>query len=59
MSTIYERQGYLSREDYLQHLAEDYNADLDTVIAIAEILGEVEDFDGLVTTIAAEEARSP
>jgi len=52
MTTIYERQGYESREDYLKNLAEDYEADLDTVIAIAEILGEGEDFDGLVTTIA-------
>jgi hypothetical protein len=59
MSTIYERQGYLSREDYLQHLAEDYNADIDTVLAIADFLGEEEDFDGLIIIIAAEEARSP
>jgi len=59
MSTIYERQGYLSREDYLQHLAEDYNADIDTVLAIADFLGEEEDLDGLIIIIAAEEARSP
>lgn len=59
MSTIYERQGCLSREDYLQHLAEDYNADIDTVLAIADFLGEGEDFDGLIIIIADEEARSP
>ena len=46
----YRANGYKNRGDYLKHLAELTDCSLDTVYALAEILGESEDFDGLVTT---------
>lgn len=48
---IYQTIGYYDREDYLSSLAEDYGVDLDTVYAIADLLGPNEDFDGLVTQL--------
>lgn len=39
------------RIEYLDGLADDYGIDPDTVYAIADILGENEDYDGLVTTL--------
>jgi hypothetical protein len=51
MSNPYTEQGYKDRADYLACLADDYGVDLDTVIAIADLLGPSEDFDGLVTAV--------
>lgn len=51
---IYQQNGYTDRDDYLTCLAEDYGISIDTVHCIADILGEEEDFDGLVS--ALEEA---
>lgn len=48
---IYKRHGYDSRQDYLESLAEDYGVDLDTVEALADLLGPDEDFDGLVSSL--------
>lgn len=48
---IYQTNGYDDREDYLAHLAEDHGVDLDTVKALADLLGPNEDFDGLVTQL--------
>jgi len=39
------------RLEYLTELAEDYGVDLNTVIALAEVLGQDEDYDGLVTSL--------
>ena len=39
------------RMEYLESLAEDFGADLEDVLAIAELLGESEDQDGLLTTL--------
>lgn len=39
------------RMEYLESLAEDFDADIDDVLAIAELLGESEDEDGLLTTL--------
>ena len=50
MST-YEEQGYIDRDDYLNCLACDYDMDLNTVTALAELLGPNEDFDGLIASI--------
>ena len=47
----YEEQGYRDRNDYLCNLADDYGVDEDKVFALAELLGEEEDFDMLVTEI--------
>jgi len=49
--SIYIEQGYKSRMDYLTYLSEDYDCPLENVIALADLLGEVEDFDGLVTAL--------
>lgn len=48
---VYLANGYEDREDYLSCLAEDYGVDLDTVKALADLLGPNEDFDGLVTAL--------
>lgn len=51
---IYQQNGYANRKDYLKCLAEDYGVDINTVLALANMLGPNEDFDGLVS--AVEEA---
>ncbi len=48
---VYQENGYDDRDDYLCSLAEDYGIPLDAVIAIAEVLGPEEDFDGLVINL--------
>ena len=47
----YEEHGYRDRNDYLCSLADDYGVDEDKVFVLAELLGEEEDFDMLVTEI--------
>ena len=49
MSNIYTDNGYENREDYLQSLADENEVDISVVHALADVLGENEDFDGLVT----------
>ena len=49
--TIYQENGYESREEYLQCLAEDYGVELETVESLAMMLGPNEDFDGLVVAL--------
>jgi len=52
MSTnIYIINGYDDREDYLDYLSDTTGVPLDHVIALADILGPNEDFDGLVTSL--------
>ena len=56
--SIYTDEGYKSRRDYLENLADDMGIDRQTVFTLAAMLGSSEDFDGLVTTledIAAEQ----
>ncbi len=48
---IYQKKGYKNRKDYLECLAEDYCVPLDTVYALASVLGEDEDFDGLISSL--------
>ena len=48
---IYQENGYADRDDYLNCLSEDYGVSIDDVYNLAEILGENEDFDGLVSTL--------
>ena len=52
--SVYTDNGYESRQDYLESLAEEYDVEVETVFAIASILGPSEDFDGLVTSIQDE-----
>lgn len=53
---IYQKNGYADRDDYLNCLSEDYGVSIEDVYSLAEILGENEDFDGLVS--ALEDAES-
>ena len=59
---IYTDEGYTSRRDYLENLADDYGVNRETVFALAAMLGRSEDFDGLVTTVediaAEQESRA-
>ena len=48
---IYQENGYADRDDYLTCLAEDFAISIDTVYCLADILGENEDFDGLVSAL--------
>lgn len=51
MENIYTENGYKNRRDYLKCMAEDYGAPLETVHAIAQMLGPDEDFDGLIVSL--------
>ena len=46
---IYQENGYTDRDDYLNCLLEDYGVSIEDVYSLAEMLGENEDFDGLVS----------
>ena len=48
---IYRENGYADRDDYLNRLSEDYGVSIEDVYSLVEILGENEDFDGLVSTL--------
>ena len=48
---IYQRNGYENREEYLLCLSEDYGIDLETVHMLADMLGESEMFDGLISAL--------
>ena len=48
---ILEDQGYKSLGEYLENVSEDYGVDFETVCTMADLLGETELFDGLVSMI--------
>jgi len=48
---VYQENGYADRAEYLACMAEDFGIPLDTVQTLADLLGENEDFDGLVTSL--------
>ena len=48
---IYQENGYANRDDYLTCLSEDYGISIEDVYSLAEMLGEHEDFDGLVSAL--------
>ena len=48
---IYQENGYTDRDDYLTCLSEDYGVSIEDVYSLAEMLGENEDFDGLVSAL--------
>ena len=48
---IYQENGYADRDDYLTCLSEDYGISIEDVYSLAEMLGEDEDFDGLVSAL--------
>lgn len=39
------------RQKYLEELADEFEVDIETVFALADILGPNEDYDGLVTSL--------
>jgi hypothetical protein len=49
--TIYQENGFQTRRDYLDSLADELGLDPRTVYLMAEMLGPNEDFDGLVTSL--------
>lgn len=49
--SIYQENGYENRKDYLKCLSEEYGVDLYTVQTLADVLGQEEDFDGLVAEL--------
>lgn len=48
---IYTENGYKDRNEYLTALSEEYEVDIETVQCLADLLGEAEDFDGLVSAL--------
>ena len=48
---IYQENGYSDRDDYITCLSEDYGVSIQDVYSLAEMLGESEDFDGLVSAL--------
>ena len=48
---IYKENGYEDRDDNLNCLSEDYGVSIEDVYSLAEMLGEHEDFDGLVCAL--------
>ena len=48
---IYQQNGYTDRDDYLTCLSEDYGVSIEDVYSLAEMLGENEDFDGLLSAL--------
>ena len=50
-TNIYKQNDFTSRAHYLECLSQGYNVPLDTVEALANLYGEVEMFDGLVTAL--------
>lgn len=51
MNNIYQSKGYKNRNHYLESLASEYDIDEDIVFSLADMLGESEDFDGLVMAL--------
>jgi len=49
--TIYRQNGFEDRNDYLQSLADDYGVNVYVIFSLAEIIGESEDFDELISTL--------
>ena len=47
----YRVLGYDSRMDYLVAVADDMGFELDKVLALAQLLGADEDFDGLISML--------
>ena len=48
---IYQENGYDNRYDYLKSLADDYDIPYMIVKEAADMLGEDEDFDGLISSL--------
>lgn len=51
MNNIYITNGYKNRKDYLKHLANEHDMLYADVLELANMLGDNEDFDGLINTL--------
>lgn len=49
--SIYQIKGFMDRQDYFESLADENGIDISVVYAVADMLGEIEDFDGLPITL--------
>jgi hypothetical protein len=49
MQNVYTAKGFADRNDYLRNVAENYGFTFKTVRMLADMLGEIEDFDGLIS----------
>ena len=47
----YIQNGYKDRDDYLQCMSDDYGMPIEVIYSLADMLGESEDFDGLVSAL--------
>lgn len=47
----YQELGYANRKEYLKSLSEEYGVYIGAVYALADLLGEDEDFDGLISEL--------
>lgn len=52
ITSIYERNGYADREAYLSDLSDQYGVPYRQVLTLSALLGETEDFDGLVSHLS-------
>ena len=50
-NNAYIQNGYKDRDDYLQCMSDDYGVLIEVVYSLADMLGENEDFDGLVSAL--------
>jgi hypothetical protein len=55
--SIYKQHGFENRRAYLESLCDDFGLPLGTVVFMANMLGESEDFDGLITMLEDEADR--
>ena len=51
MHDPYYSHGFNSRTEYLLSLSNEYNVPQEVVMALADVLGPNEDFDGLITSL--------
>lgn len=55
-TNIYQENGYKDRKDYFNYLAAEFDVPITTVLLLADMLGQNEDFDGLVSALEDAEA---
>jgi hypothetical protein len=49
--SVYVRNGFKDRQHYLNSLSDEYGVDMYSLSCIADMLGENEDFDGLISSL--------
>lgn len=50
-NNAYIQNGYKDRDDYLQCMSDDYGVPIEVVYSLADMLGEDEEFDGLISAL--------